>query len=331
MRFRVHLRAELPPNGPYDQGRPLPQELITLMDTWQERVGFLKQPQQRQAWLSCIRKYIFTDSDGDGVADWTAVVDGRPSRILLPLDPDLDGDGLENLRDPDPYHGSAPARPPPFPTHLQLTGLEGEWQRRLWQDFGVVAIDHTDQNSSAVLKVFFAVLKLESFGHWRQRSKLFDRIYAFVSHRPGEKIAAYHPELRAISVPGRQSYIGEELKRGEERHLMAAVLHELGHALMWGTVSAPELVDQAHQLAKWRVTPSLALSDPQLLTPFRGPALRFVSAYARTNVHEWFAESFAAYIWDQENLDAKYGRAFPRGQLSVSLKSWIKQLLERVR
>jgi hypothetical protein len=49
---------------------------------------------------------LLQDSDADTTPDWTNIVDGRRSAVLIPLDQDIDGDGVTNILDAQPFFRS---------------------------------------------------------------------------------------------------------------------------------------------------------------------------------------------------------------------------------
>jgi hypothetical protein len=333
MLFRVHLAADLPTveHKKQFQSKALPHELQNAIDLWKEKIDFLKNSEERQRWLACVKDFVFLDSNHNGVSDWTAVVDGRPSRVLFPMDEDLDGDGIANVLDPNPYVKNEQSRGGKIPLHLRAKGEAATWQERLQSDFGVLAVNHTDEHVPEVLKTLHGILGLNSIRKWKSRGKFLTLLYAFGSRRAGAEIAAYHPVARAMSLPGHLSYESGVLSDGEKCRLASALLHEIGHAVLLGSLTGDELQAKASQFGGW-VLPASHVHDvwnPLLFDHFRGPAGTLITGYAETNVHEWFAESFAAAIWKKEALDSKFCPTFSPRTLPSGFDSWVESLLKR--
>src|SRR5690606_30863060 len=59
---------------------------------------------ERIDWVKCLLSYIEMDTNGNGIPDWSAIIDERPSRILFPEDEDIDGDGIINVLDARPFN-----------------------------------------------------------------------------------------------------------------------------------------------------------------------------------------------------------------------------------
>ncbi|MBI2520924.1 MAG: hypothetical protein HYV97_10920 [Bdellovibrio sp.] len=336
-RFRIHLAKELPEikiDAPSFQSKPLPPDLDKAINVWEEKIDFLKDKSERARWQSCIRQFLFLDTNKNGIPDWTALVDGRPSRSLFPLDPDIDGDGLLNLIDPDPY-GTHDESPTGFiPAHLKLTGENGLWQKRLFLDLGVLAINHTDEHVAGTLEAMYSTLRLDSIRNWKKEVRGFDVLYAFNRRNLYSESAAYHPTAHAISIPGNTGFGANLLSSSQKCKFVASILHELGHALLFGIVTADVLREKAIELGGWdlpKFSQSNSESNNIWSTLFFGPMKvqnkDLVSDYAKTNVHEWFAESFAVYVWEKERLDNINCQTFNGKHVSRKLKVWFDALM----
>lgn len=297
--FRVHLHMELPPPPPPDAENDLDK---------------------------CIAYYSAFDTDKDGTPDWTALIDGSISDVLYPNDDDMDGDGVTNILDPDPLNpkvskGARGANG--LPVHLAMEGKAGEVQADLYKKFGVLAIDHTDKHSAEVLEALLLVMKKGLPLNALKSVKSLKYVYAFKGHDPQVNIAAYHRQAKAISIGGVTSYGDGELSQVIKIKVIAAFAHELGHAFLFDRMSAGELRDIGTRYGQWKITaddPSTndlhshwffqshplqrlakmgRLSATESQTFIRKDlwkSLNFTSQYATTNLHEWFAESFAARI-----------------------------------
>jgi len=333
-RFRVHLAQELPAekvDDPTLRNRPFTGELEKAINGWKERIEFLQDDTERARWLQCIRQFVFLDTNKNGIPDWTALVDGRPSRTLFPLDPDIDGDGVPNLFDPDPYDNTDGLPHGVIPAHLSLTGESGLWQKKLWLDLGILAINHTDEHLADTLATIYSTLQLDSVRKWKREVRGINVLYAFGHRSPEMEAAAYHPTANAISIPGRGGFGGNHLSTTQKCKFASSILHELGHALLFGIVSSDELREKAVDSGGWNLPP---ISNNNIWSPIFFESLnvqkaKVVSDYARTNVHEWFAESFAAYIWNKEQSSISDCQQLHHGQVSKKLKVWFETLLTR--
>lgn len=280
-------------------------------------------------WLRCALPWLSRDTDGDGTPDWSALVSGRPSTVLIPFDEDIDGDGLPNLLDAAPFRADITRkqniRVEPttneVPRHLRLAGAARAPQAALYREFGVLAIDHTDSHVAEALTAALDLLRLAVPRGLVGPGSSVRVLYAFKGHDLRHEIAAYHRELGAISVAGRQSIPPEFSARDRSRWL-AAFAHELGHAFVFDRLGGMELDRVAGQFGGWQAethgnSPDLLSAPFFRAHPLRrfvaqipetaADALRFtederlrqvslVSQYAADNPHEWFAEAFAAHL-----------------------------------
>jgi len=333
-RFRVHLAKELPPIEMGDdsfQTRALPTDLEKAIQLWKNKIYFLQNEKQRNNWLKCIRQFIFLDTNKNGVPDWTALVDGRPGRTIFPLDPDIDGDGIINILDPDPYGNLDINTNKLIPDHLKVGASMQYWQERLWRDQGILAINHTDEHLPDALGIIYATLQLKSIRNWQHATRGLNVIYAFGERNSALAVAAYHPTAHAISIPGKIGFESKNLSPLHKCKFVSSVLHELGHALLFGTVTSSELRDNAIRLGGWDLPERMerGVLSPILFDSTHHENTKFVSDYAGTNVHEWFAESFAAYMWEKESLGSKYCHIFKGKHIATRLKDWFDLLLLR--
>ena len=317
-------------HNPDFQKRQLPNELVQAIEVWKDKIPFLKNEKQRELWLKCIRNYIFIDTNHDGVADWTALVDGRPSRILFPNKPNINGDGIPNVLDPNPYVAHKVTQTSGIPEHLKIGGKAGVWQEKLWLDYKVMAVNHTDKHFADELETIYSVFKLDPIRKWKKRDQIFNVIYAFRSHFPKAEAAAFHPTAQAMSLAGKAGYENTELNEKQKCKLVATVLHELGHAFLIENISSQELKDAATKLVGWDFPswlPTSSIWNPTFFESYSGHQNSFVSNYAKSNAHEWFAETFAARIWEKESLDKQYCPMFPGGAISLGTQGWIDSLI----
>ncbi len=330
----MHLKAILPPPPviitpevlPYNWESQIPlligqiqtqENFPRLYKTWLilHRNELLER--ERFAWLSCLAYYVNIDTNKNGIPDWTAIVDNEPTRILYPQDPDMDGDGSSNVLDPSPLDAKIKANNLAFklPNHLKLdlknNSAAYKVQKKLFTEFGIVAIDHTDSHSSVVLLELLKLLESAFPRNLVSNLKGLRHIYAFLSHDSLNNIASFHREANAISIGGHHSYSERPLSPPERVDLVAALAHEIGHVYLFEKLSALKLADLAERFGGWK---GLARSDISsfysqvffMPSPFQTLYLNatdqelkrknVISEYAMTNIHEWFAESFSAVI-----------------------------------
>lgn len=260
-------------------------------------------PLERRNWLTCILFYVRMDTDQDGIPDWSATNDGTPARVLFPQDDDLDGDGAPNIFDPEPFNSKAKGSPlhaGQIPEHLRDSRSNvAKLQAELFRDYGILAINHTDDHAADILESFIFLMQ-NSLGSTSVRElKNLRLLYAFKGHDARRNIAAYHPGARAISIGGILTYSEKNPSKADIR-VLSAIAHEIGHAFLFERVSPEELRNVSEIYGKWhsvfRGSSPLSLFSSSFLKPYPVPADQnlFVSGYATTNVHEWFADSFAA-------------------------------------
>jgi hypothetical protein len=358
-------------------------------------------------WLKCVYHYVRMDINGDGTADWTPVVDGRLSDSLLPNKADLNGDGIENLWDPHPLQplilkptrslNQAPKaskasksehrsiRSRTLPKHL-LSKLAPIEQSALFREFHLISVDHTDTHSPFVLRELLLILRkgLPSSGNITNTRIMPPKfmpfpnlrtIYAFKGHDDEFDIAAFHPQLKALSIGGIASYGLTRPDREKRIHILAALAHELGHAFLFAHISSVELKLIGKKYGHWpfdeRASSNLGpLTDPAFLEPHPLLALmglgernesesqnfikltlwnktNLTSEYAATNLHEWFADAFAASVLLQLGESGYLGNNWrpllthlPNNpgaywvnynNLSQSFRSWIKNKIAQAK
>jgi hypothetical protein len=301
--FRIYLDAPLPPEPPADS----------------EAANDL---------AKCIAYY--SQFKHRGIPDWTSKVDGQTSEVLYPNNPDWDGDGTPNVLDPAPFDaGISQARLAKngVPVHLMLKNPEAaKVQGRLWRDFKIMAIDHTDSHSAEVLKAVELVLRNGLSFDVRTHLKSVRYIYAFQGHDPSFNIAAYHRQMNALSIGGVSAYGNSHvpLDRATRIGVLAAIAHELGHAYIFDQMSPRQLTEIGARFGQWRTSADtqpaprdfldevlfrehplhhlaqLAGRDPinglQFINSKLWRDVNLTSEYATTNIHEWFADAFAAAI-----------------------------------
>lgn len=302
--FRIHLRADLP--QPPASGTAAAKDLGT-----------------------CIAYYESLDQNHNGVPDWTGHIDGRISEVVFPNDDDMDGDGLPNLFDPLPLTPASNTKAVPvlakgaIPAHLAMTGVRGRLQSLLYRRHGVLAVDHTDHHATRALRALLMVFDKGLTSNTRRQLKSVKVVYAFLGHDPVYNIAAYHRQVKAISVGGEMSYPDEKY-RAPRIALIGSIAHELGHAILFDQIKPDELGEIAARFGNWapivgeghiadlvkdqrlfRSHPLKALARLAVRNPAQAKEQisrsvwrdsNLVSEYGTTNVHEWFADAFAAHV-----------------------------------
>lgn len=168
-------------------------------------------------------------------------------------------------------------------------------RRALEEEFGLKAEDKTDRHSPRVLHNLLLLLR-EGFpsGSMRSLSSLRS-FYAYAGHDTRYDLAAYHEKEKAISIGGAAVWSGKE---ATDFLILSTLAHEIGHAWVFGKLSAPELARLGEEEGGWIKLPgSEGLKAEAFLAGHPNPAaagLSITSKLASRNVHEWFADAFAA-------------------------------------
>src|SRR5205823_3878007 len=104
-----------------------------IYDRWKSDVSPLPAANERYEWLKCIQHYVNS-------GEWTAIVDEKPSHILYPIDVDQTFGIVTKKTIPSIFR---------IPSLRPQTSL---YQKELFNKYGILAVDHTDQQSPIVLK-----------------------------------------------------------------------------------------------------------------------------------------------------------------------------------
>ncbi|MBY0314747.1 MAG: hypothetical protein K2Q26_04470 [Bdellovibrionales bacterium] len=321
--FRVHLEARAPaeaPHVPFLQSPSWEKDLVLKISRLEKKVSFESiynkwlanhlnelTEEQRHQWLQCIYHYVQMDTDKDGIADWTAVVDQKPSRTIYPLDPDMDGDGIPNIFDSQPLDKTlGVAVKGQIPRHLiSDESAVALWQKKLYDVYGIVAINHTAKHSPYVLKELYLLLE-KSFSRQFVRSlKGIKSVYAFAKHDDVFDIAAYHHQMQAISIGGQDIYPAG-ISDSQKQHLLSTLAHEIGHAVLLQKIPPRELRTICEKNG-WREVfssdPTESFYDEAFFRRHPGWESKekahqnyFFTNYSYSNAHEWFADAFAKSI-----------------------------------
>lgn len=282
--FRVHLEADLPPPPPKEE--------------------------------DCVSYYTKLDFNNNGIRDWALAPGDKSAGVLYPNDDDIDGDGLPNILDPKPL---TPQKTPlkiaanGIPQHLAMDGKRGAVQGRIYREYGILAIDHSDRHALVVLESLEKVLAHGFSEKMRKKIKSIKYVYAFTGHDSRADLAAYHREVKAISIGGESAYSRISDPEKTRLHVMASIAHEFGHAFLFDEISPEELSRIGARYGMWdsilgEVDLQSLLDDKRAFHPHplrktndtqsenhrKLRQANVVSDYATTNLHEWFADAFAA-------------------------------------
>ncbi|MDZ4676832.1 MAG: hypothetical protein SGI74_04910 [Oligoflexia bacterium] len=342
---------------------------------WKNENQNLLSELQRFHWLQCVWHYIQQDLDNDGTPDWIAIVDGKPSQVLIPFDDDIDGDGIENVLDSDPLDKSKRnvLVKGVIPKHLRSKSKEViKYQTTLYEEYGILALDHTDTHSPKVLNALLVLLNQGFSKEFIKNLKSFKYFYAFRGHDSEKDIAAYHQQARALSIGGIFSYDEEDKVQDDNEFvydqkrvlLVAALAHEIGHVFLLDQLGAHELRKVCEKYGSWNEVFKQDSMESLFAEPFfrnytlnqssekrqlSADELRnnnFVSQYAFTNAHEWFADAFAGTILTRLGLKQHLGHQWREmlvkktkhkreywanyNNVSEPFMSWLTQRMEKI-
>lgn len=275
--------------------------------------------------LVCIESYAKLDTDADGIPDWGAIVDGKLSLVLPPLDEDIDGDGTPNVTDPAPFDliktGSRVAG---VPAHLLLRHSEtARLQAELYRDFRIIAVDGSDDHSPVVLRSMLFLLRHGFSKKTEINSSTLRYLYATAGHDANYNIAAFHVEGKFISIGGLTTYPASDGVAGLETtppiSVLASLAHELGHAFLFSRLRPSDLQQASEKFGPWTNGYGGEKLDNFYALPFFRPhhesagvltrkAQNLVSGYALTGAHEWFAEGFAAVALNRIGMAGFLGK-----------------------
>ncbi len=187
-------------------------------------------------------------------------------------------------------------------------------QTDLFKEFGIIAINGTDEQSPEVLSDLLFLLR-NTFNPAAIRSLHTLRfIYANKGYDNHTNMAAYYLEERAISIGGRKTYDGQKTGKPNVQ-LIATLAHEIGHAFLFERISSTELKKISDMYGGWGSVFKSQNPESLMASSFFKPhplyresrfedlinkpqwkASNLTSGYATTNIHEWFADAFAAVV-----------------------------------
>jgi len=219
------------------------------------------------------------------------------------------------------YGGATTSREKPRPIRKDETKLLKD---KIFTQFGILAEDKTDAHSPLVLRSFIFLL---THSHSTLRGlKTVRHLYAYYGHDSQVDIAAFHKEAHAISIGGISSYGDSD---GEEVSIsiIGALAHEMGHAFLLEKVSPRELWHLAKNSGDWDSLPKFSTSfdfmSEHFFSKHRGSWNRQpASDYSSTNLHEWFAEGFAAVILQELGKRKILGRGWREKLILESRKDY---------
>ncbi len=251
---------------------------------WLDRHPTVFSEAQRYNWLKCILYYVTLPGAASGESNWTAIIDEQPSQTLFPT----------RLNLPDLQTG--------IPESLRVRPELVQLQNRLFKRHGIIALDHTDQHASGILRSLLLLLDHAFVPGFSQQLPSFKFLYAFSGHDDQIDRGAFHQKAHAISVGGRLSYPEINLPGLRKIRILSTLAHEIGHAFLFDVLTPRELREITRRFLDWQLPEGATQEDffsEIFLQPFpemlaRHPRASLVSEYATTNVHEWFAEAFSA-------------------------------------
>jgi hypothetical protein len=189
----------------------------------------------------------------------------------------------------------------------------------LFKDYGIRVLPGDTEQSPEVLHSLIFLLKNTLSMESVHKLASFRFIKASADKNLTEEISSFDLEERSIIVPGISL---DSAFRGNPKNrikIIAALAHEIGHAFLFQNISAQELTYIADHFGGWSHShcqnraPSSVRSDcffqhhPKFSrecsyrsgldhVSLEMRENNITSEYALEDIHEWFAESFAAYL-----------------------------------
>jgi hypothetical protein len=315
--FRSHPSLQRPPafefQTPTRLSRNWEQEIVfeisksdpgfaEVYRPWRLRHPKFLSDLKRYEWLSCLYYYVKMRTGSAKESDWTAIVDEAPSSVIYPRDVDALLNVTESI-------------PQAFKLRRKKTAV---LQRAIFSKYKILVLDHTDEQSDFVLKNLLELLD-HAFGK-KLLSGIpsFHYFYAFTGHDVSSNVAAFHRQMKAISIGGISNYSKKKFNSQERMAVLSALAHEIGHAFLFDQVAPSELLRLAERFSDWKISDAQKQSQINFYSPIffeANPRLQEIenlflgsnagrisdfknltSQYAAKNLHEWFADSFAASI-----------------------------------
>jgi hypothetical protein len=175
----------------------------------------------------------------------------------------------------------------------------GSALERLREEFGLIALDKTDAHSSWVLESLLLLLREGIPPGLRPGEKSLRYVFAYAGHDDRYDKAAYHVEAKAISIGGLSTY--PSASGANQPQILSTLAHELGHAFLFDRLAPAELRSLGESLggwaSAWRGKGAESLHGEAFFVAHPDPAgagHSITSQLATKNVHEWFADAYAA-------------------------------------
>jgi len=187
-------------------------------------------------------------------------------------------------------------------------------QAELFRDFGIFAQNKTDEHSVMVLRHLIFLLRNAFPDQMAKKMKSFRYLYAYKGHDRFFNLAAYHEKHGAVSVGGKSTYPNDI--DGIDVQLLSTLAHEIGHAFLFENLSPLDLRKISADFGGWKLLFSDKEEDSLFAKSFLSPhplvkrgrkpsavieqsafspkAHNHTSGLAAKNIHEWFADAFAA-------------------------------------
>jgi hypothetical protein len=320
--FRVHLSAEAP-QPPVDLASNEVKCITWFEALDHDRDGIKDWTATYDGQTSSVLFPLDDDMDGDGIVN---VLDEAPLDARRPSKSARNSLAAKNV-----------------PRHLVLGGKAGRLQAELFRRFNVLAVDHTDRHAPGALAALLTLYEKALPETTRAELNSVRYVYAFAGHDRVLNIAAYHRQAKALSIGGLGAYGTHEKEFDAETKLslFGSFAHEIGHAFLFDRMSAEELREVGTRFGNWaepETTDSTKTNVPINLSGFldhrffRSHPLRelarttrknpkdlefinrgiwresnLVSEYATTNIHEWFADAFAAALMQKLGEQGELG------------------------
>lgn len=205
-------------------------------------------------------------------------------------------------------------------------------KQQLFVQYGITAQDQTDEHSPVVLKNLLFLLKHAFPPGFVRGLGNFRFLYAYAGHDRLIDTGAFHADARAISIGGNSAYPAGAKDAGVDIQIIATLAHEIGHAFLLDKMSPGELRSVGEKFGGWAPALSTAPSAPTelsflskafftlhpkysalLLPPSASAAeewkkINVCSRLAGKNIHEWFADAFAAVALQRLGAEGRLGK-----------------------
>jgi hypothetical protein len=266
----------------------------------------------------CRHQLTRLDQDQDGQPDWSESLDHVANTWLVPGDQDIDGDGVDNIIDSDPFDGRIPQVQERFPPHLFFgpLGISGggkievkESQLQLFKSTGLIAVNarswHSPRNLRTLEEVWLLIKRFAA----PDKFKELRYVIADDDIASRGMTAYYSKDLRALIVASpKESGLSRLQELELQRQVLQTMAHEIGHAFAFSSLTPRDLAEVSSRMGPWQrlknnsftsfFSPDffkrhwLSSATEMSLREFKN----IPSRYSLQNIHEWFAESFSSTI-----------------------------------